>query len=283
MIIRKARGLLTKPNIIQLAPFQGTPSVERGEMVSHPIPLGVITDTFISHDTAGKTQQGLIRNTIRKHREQGSTTGVTFSIGLDHPDRPEAILMQHHSLDGRYSKHCCPQNVRMTGVEVVNFFDPRKHKPHSKNQEIIAASWFSGKRVISPTLRQLEQHYRLVRWLISIGKCKNQYPGILGGEMVWQTLPAYRLQGAAFVPGVYAHGHLNAHRADGYLQVVYTWLRANGYSQRSAYAHMKKMSATAKRSPKTGYIQSKFPPSKRTRNALIGGALVAAAAATLIG
>lgn len=246
-----------KPPIYQKAPWTGRPSVERWELVSFPRTMP--SDTFVFHDTAGMKQHRLVENSLLKHFERGGTTGVTWSINYD------GLTAQHHDHIKRFSRHCCAANARSNGVEVINPFDPRKLPKGDPNQETIVASWMGGRKVYSPTREQLEAGYLLIRWLVKTKQLVLAFPGVENGRFIWQTLPKARVPmlSPAFKAGIYAHGHLNANRADGYLQTYYVWCRVHGYTPSESYDKMKQASATVKGGP--GRMRSSaLPEPKRS-------------------
>lgn len=206
-------------------------------------------DTFVFHDTGGHTWTGMVNNSNARCRS-GRCLGVTFTI-----DHQNGTTRQHHDLRRR-SQHAGFVNHRAHGVEVINLFDPRKHRPNTPEMEIIAARWFPGGKIISPTPAQMESGWRLIRFLSLLsakegGGLVMAFPQLhTDAQGQWypfsQVPDIMRHQGHG-PPGVYAHGHLSNNRADGYLITAYCLLRSRGYSPAAAYDRMKSMSASTVR------------------------------------
>lgn len=250
---------------------------ERWELSSYPAKRYpdqklIHADSFVFHDTAGHTWDGMVRNANQRCRD-GRCLGVTFTIDHD----PQGTIRQHQALTRR-SGHAGFMNDRSHGVEVINLFDPRKHKPNTARMEIIEARWFGGGRIICPTRDQMESGWRLIRFLSLLSKHEGgglslEFPCVLKrSDGLWypfsQIPKAIQNSGKLDQtfgrylnpPGVWAHGHLSNRRADGYLMCAYCLLRSRGFSPAKAYDQMKEMSKNTQRVE--GRWHAKVPPSR---------------------
>lgn len=256
-------------------PFENKPNNDRYEMYSRPAKPGVVADSFAYHDTVGRYWEPMVQRS-NANCAAGSCLGVTFTTAGD------GTVRLHQPLTRR-SNHAGFPNDQMHGTETINLFDPTIADPVHPGQIVVKAPWLGrqqGGEVILPAPVQLENGYQLLLYLAGLpedegGGLVMDFPWSEGGNMIYMTVPDVK---ANFKPGVWAHGHLSGNRSDGYAQVLYSYLRHEGFKPDVAWELVKSMGSAATKVGGVWVAPLPPPPASWPAWALVGVGLGSAAA-----